>query len=100
MNIWMLIVVVQIFQYTGSVTAYASVYTLVLMALDRYLAIVHPIASIKWRTTNRTGIVLVITWVRLDQSVIQSKYQYQRRKLLIVQDVTAMPLSGDATFDR
>jgi hypothetical protein len=42
---------------------FASVYTLVLMALDRYLAIVHPIASIKWRTTNRTGIALVITWV-------------------------------------
>ena len=53
----------QIYQYTISVTAYASVYTLVLMALDRYLAIVHPITSIKWRTTSRTGVVLIISWV-------------------------------------
>lgn len=53
----------QIYQYTAIVTAYASVYTLVLMAVDRYLAIVHPIGSIKWRTTGRTGIALAICWV-------------------------------------
>lgn len=35
----------QIVQYLIVVTAYASVYTLVLMSLDRYLAVVHPIAS-------------------------------------------------------
>jgi len=34
-----------IVQYLIVVTAYASVYTLVLMSLDRFLAVVHPITS-------------------------------------------------------
>jgi len=45
------------------VTAYGSVYTLVLMALDRYLAIVHPIGSIGWRTVRKTAVLMAITWV-------------------------------------
>jgi hypothetical protein len=35
----------KIVQYLIVVTAYASVYTLVLMSLDRFMAVVHPIAS-------------------------------------------------------
>jgi hypothetical protein len=35
----------KIVQYLIVVTAYASVYTLVLMSLDRFLAVVHPLAS-------------------------------------------------------
>jgi len=35
----------KIVQYLIVVTAYASVYTLVLMSLDRFLAVVHPITS-------------------------------------------------------
>jgi len=45
--------------------AYGSVYTLVLMALDRYLAIVHPVRSIGWRTVRKTAVVLAITWVTI-----------------------------------
>jgi len=33
------------------------------MALDRYLAIVHPVGSIGWRTVRKTAVVLAITWV-------------------------------------
>lgn len=36
----------KIVQYMIVVTAYASVYTLVFMSFDRYLAVVHPITSI------------------------------------------------------
>lgn len=37
-------------QYMIVVTCLASVYTLVLMSLDRFLAVVHPISSISIRT--------------------------------------------------
>lgn len=37
-------------QYMIVVTCHASVYTLVLMSLDRFLAVVHPITSMSIRT--------------------------------------------------
>jgi allatostatin receptor len=40
----------KIVQYLIVVTAYASVYTLVLMSLDRFMAVVHPIASMSVST--------------------------------------------------
>ncbi|CAD1479261.1 unnamed protein product, partial [Heterotrigona itama] len=49
-------------QYLIIVTAYASVYTLVLMSLDRYLAVVHPISSMSWRTENHAIIAICIAW--------------------------------------
>ncbi|KAL6254678.1 allatostatin-A receptor-like [Pogonomyrmex barbatus] len=57
-NVWCKIV-----QYLIIVTAYASVYTLVLMSLDRYLAVVHPIASMSWRTENHAIQAICVTWV-------------------------------------
>jgi len=42
------------------VTAYISVYTLVLMSLDRYLAVVHPIRSLTLRT-QRNAMIAVVT---------------------------------------
>ncbi|GAB1865732.1 Galanin receptor type 1 [Camponotus japonicus] len=57
-NVWCKIV-----QYLIIVTAYASVYTLVLMSLDRYLAVVHPIASMSWRTENHAILAIGVTWV-------------------------------------
>ena len=53
----------QIYQYTRTITAYESVYTLVVMALDRYLAIVHPVRSISWRTVRNSAIAILLTWV-------------------------------------
>ena len=41
-------------------TAYISVYTLVLMSLDRYLAVVHPIRSLTLRT-QRNAMIAVVT---------------------------------------
>jgi hypothetical protein len=45
------------------VTAHASVYTLVLMSVDRYLAVVHPICSLTLRTARNAAILLAIVWV-------------------------------------
>jgi allatostatin receptor len=42
----------KIVQYLIVVTAYASVYTLVLMSLDRFLAVVHPITSMSVSATE------------------------------------------------
>ncbi|XP_076390792.1 allatostatin A receptor 1 isoform X2 [Megachile rotundata] len=56
-NVWCKIV-----QYLIIVTAFASVYTLVLMSLDRYLAVVHPISSMSWRTENHAILAICIAW--------------------------------------
>lgn len=50
-------------QYLIVVTAYASVYTLVLMSLDRFLAVVHPIASMSVRTEHNAILCIGVTWV-------------------------------------
>lgn len=50
-------------QYLIVVTAYASVYTLVLMSLDRFLAVVHPIASMSVRTERNAIAAIGITWI-------------------------------------
>lgn len=47
-------------QYMIVVTCHASVYTLVLMSLDRFLAVVHPISSISIRT-QRNALLWVFT---------------------------------------
>nr|CAD7443683.1 unnamed protein product [Timema bartmani]CAD7456831.1 unnamed protein product [Timema tahoe] len=53
----------KIVQYLIVVTAYASVYTLVLMSLDRFLAVVHPITSMSVRTERNAITAIVVTWV-------------------------------------
>ncbi|KAJ9584656.1 hypothetical protein L9F63_020996 [Diploptera punctata] len=53
----------KIVQYLIVVTAYASVYTLVLMSLDRFLAVVHPITSMSVRTERNAIAAIVVTWV-------------------------------------
>jgi len=52
----------KIFQYMIYVCVYASVYTLVLMSLDRYLAVVHPIYSKSYRTQQNTIWILLCLW--------------------------------------
>ncbi|XP_033323956.1 allatostatin A receptor 1 [Megalopta genalis] len=59
-NIWCKIV-----QYLIIVTAFASVYTLVLMSLDRYLAVVHPVTSRSWRTENHAILAICIAWAMI-----------------------------------
>ena len=53
----------KIYQYLIYVCAYASVYTLVVMSLDRYLAVVHPISSMRYRTKLNAILVVVVIWV-------------------------------------
>ncbi|CAG0897682.1 unnamed protein product [Darwinula stevensoni] len=52
----------KIVQYLVIVTAYASVYTLVMMSFDRYLAVVHPITSMSIRTERNTYFAIVVLW--------------------------------------
>lgn len=49
-------------EYMMYVCAYTSVYTLVLMSLDRYLAVVHAIRSMTLRTEKNTYILVFIVW--------------------------------------
>ena len=43
-------------QYLIHVAMYVSIYTLVLLSFDRYLAVVYPVESISWRTGRNTGL--------------------------------------------
>ncbi|KAL4240628.1 Galanin-like G-protein coupled receptor npr-9 [Mactra antiquata] len=52
----------KIHQYLIYVCAYASVYTLVIMSLDRYLAVVHPIQSMSVRNQQNTMKILIVMW--------------------------------------
>lgn len=52
----------QIYQYMTFITAYCSVYTLVLMSIDRYLAVVHPIRSMTLRNSRNTIIAVGSVW--------------------------------------
>ena len=45
------------------VNLYASIFTMVLMSFDRYLAIVHPLRSIRYRTVKNAVIVCILVWV-------------------------------------
>ncbi|KAL8620756.1 hypothetical protein ACOMHN_041930 [Nucella lapillus] len=53
----------KVVQYLIFVCAYASVYTLVLMSLDRYLAVVHAIRSMSIRNERNTWLAVAVTWI-------------------------------------
>nr|QPZ46760.1 allatostatin A receptor [Grapholita molesta] len=53
----------KVVQYFIVVTAHASVYTLVLMSLDRFMAVVHPIASMSIRTEKNALLAIACIWV-------------------------------------
>ena len=46
-------------------TSLVSVYTLVLISIDRCLAILYPIRSIKWRTNTNLLVAIICTWTIL-----------------------------------
>ncbi|CRL02286.1 CLUMA_CG015406, isoform A [Clunio marinus] len=52
----------KIVQYMIVVTCLGSVYTLVLMSLDRFLAVVHPISSMSIRTERNALIATLLAW--------------------------------------
>lgn len=45
------------------INLYASIFTMVLMSIDRYLAIVHPLRSIRYRTVKNALCVCLTTWL-------------------------------------
>lgn len=53
----------RMYMYVIYVTAYCSVYTLVLMAFDRYLAVVHPFRNDTLRNTKTASLTVAIVWV-------------------------------------
>lgn len=53
----------KIVQYLIVVTANASIYTLVLMSLDRFLAVVYPITSKTMRTEKITKFAILCLWL-------------------------------------
>lgn len=57
-NLWCKIV-----QFVIYTTASCSVYTVVLMSLDRFIGAVHPIFSITLRTQKNTKAVIVVLWL-------------------------------------
>ncbi|CAH8584680.1 unnamed protein product [Schistosoma turkestanicum] len=52
----------RIYYYSSYVSVYCSVYTLVLMSLDRFMAVVYPIQCMHIRTQRNTTIAVFITW--------------------------------------
>lgn len=58
------------------VCAYASVWTLVLMSFDRYLAVVHPISSMRIRNTRNAYILIALTWSIFSIGHIRLLLQY------------------------
>ncbi|XP_070186779.1 allatostatin-A receptor-like [Littorina saxatilis] len=63
-------------QYLTFVSAYASVYTLVLMSLDRYLAVVHAIRSMSIRTECNTWLAIGVVWAVILASNVPILLQY------------------------
>ena len=53
----------QLYIFTTYFSVYCSVYTLVLMCFDRFLAVVFPLRSRLWRTKKNTIITVIITWI-------------------------------------
>ena len=45
-----------------SINLFASIFTMVLMSMDRYLAIVHPLKSLRYRTKRNAVIICVMLW--------------------------------------
>ena len=66
----------KIVRYVIYVSAYVSIYTLVLMSVDRYLAVVHPISSLSIRTETNAYIVVTVTWALFLLCHIPLLFQY------------------------
>ena len=49
-------------QYLIIATAYVSIYTLVFMSLDRFLAVVYPIESMTLRTEANCRKAIIASW--------------------------------------
>ena len=93
----------KVYQYVIHVTAYASVYTLVLMSLDRYLAVVHPICSMTIRTERNAYYVIGLSWLLimslnipllLDYAEVQYIFNGENRSACLNEKVVNDPRQG------
>ncbi|XP_039962378.1 allatostatin-A receptor isoform X2 [Bactrocera tryoni] len=57
-------------QYMIVVTCHCSVYTLVLMSFDRFLAVVHPVTSMSLRTERNAMLAIFCAWILILSSAI------------------------------
>ncbi|XP_004529763.1 allatostatin-A receptor-like isoform X2 [Ceratitis capitata] len=64
-NVWCKFV-----QYMIVVTCHCSVYTLVLMSFDRFLAVVHPVTSMSLRTERNAMLAIFCAWILIISSAI------------------------------
>lgn len=64
-------------QYMIVVTVHTSIYTLVLMSLDRFLAVVYPIASRSIRTERHTFKTIIILWIIAVVTAIPVPFIYE-----------------------
>lgn len=55
--------VCKVSQYMIYVTLHGSVYTLVLMAVDRFIAVVYPVSGMSFRTDRNTIAAIVFLWI-------------------------------------
>lgn len=53
----------KLFNYLVHVTLHISVFTLVLMAVDRFIAVVFPVSGMSLRTDRNTFIAIALLWV-------------------------------------
>ena len=53
----------KIWKTTNYCTAIVSVYTLALISIERFLAIIYPVKSISWRTNLNIWIAITTTWI-------------------------------------
>lgn len=67
----------KVVQYMIVVTMHASIYTLVLMSLDRFLAVVYPVASRSWRTERNTFKAITILWIVVLVSAIPAIFLHE-----------------------
>ncbi|KAK2185558.1 hypothetical protein NP493_228g03006 [Ridgeia piscesae] len=67
----------KVYQYALNVSAYASVYTLVLMSVDRYLAVVHAISSMAYRNERNAYVVIGILWATIMAMNVPVLYDHE-----------------------
>nr|XP_002738024.1 PREDICTED: allatostatin-A receptor-like [Saccoglossus kowalevskii] len=56
-------VMCKLFNYFTFVNVYASIYTLTVMSFDRFLAVVYPIRTMKFRRTRYAIISVIVLWI-------------------------------------
>jgi len=87
----------QTVQYLIYFTSYVSIYTIFLMSIDRFMAVVFPVASLEYRTVKNAGIAIVILWTVIGVANIPV---WMSHKLKYKQDPSNSSIENDAAWCR